>query len=232
MKYIQNVMDEPQFFSVSENALTVSFGNSISFETNQKILNLAKTIQQKPLEGLNEIVPAYTSLTVFYDLVKVKNRFPDSPSAFLAVKTYLENSLKNLDERKKQKSREIEIFFDASEEYALDLNFISETKNLSKCEIIEIYTTKIYRVFMLGFLPGFAYMGEVDERIAVPRKSSPRSKVPKGSVGIAGNQTGIYPFDSPGGWQIIGKTDTELFTPNSENPTFLKAGDLVKFTAK
>ncbi len=85
---------------------------------------------------------------------------------------------------------------------------------------------------MLGFLPGFAYMGEVDERIAVPRKEIPRLKVPKGSVGIAGNQTGIYPLESPGGWQIIGKTDTELFTPDEEKPTFLQAGDLVKFTAK
>jgi inhibitor of KinA len=85
---------------------------------------------------------------------------------------------------------------------------------------------------MLGFLPGFAYMGEVDDRIAVPRKETPRLKVPKGSVGIAGNQTGIYPLESPGGWQIIGKTGTELFTPDKENPTFLQAGDLVKFTAK
>ena len=85
---------------------------------------------------------------------------------------------------------------------------------------------------MLGFLPGFAYMGEVDERIAVPRKETPRLKVPQGSVGIAGNQTGIYPLESPGGWQIIGKTETKLFTPDEKNPTFFQCGDLVKFTAK
>ena len=126
----------------------------------------------------------------------------------------------------------IEIPFDYSDEFALDLDYISETKNLAKEKIIEIFTAQTYRVFMLGFLPGFAYMGEVDERIAVPRKATPRLKVPQGSVGIAGNQTGIYPLESPGGWQIIGKTETELFTPDEKNPTFLQAGDLVKFTAK
>lgn len=230
MKYIQFVIDEPQFFSVSENALTVSFGNSISLETNQKVLNLADFIERNSFEGLNEIVPAYSSLTIFYDLVKVKKHFNDSPTAFLAVKNFLENALKNLDKSEKGNPREIEIFFDAGEENALDLDYISETKNLSKTEIIKIFTSKTYRVFMLGFLPGFAYMGEIDERIAVPRKSSPRLKVPKGSVGIAGNQTGIYPLESPGGWQIIGKTEIELFTPNAENPTFLQAGDLIKFT--
>ena len=135
-------------------------------------------------------------------------------------------------EIKKIDSPVIEIPFDYSEEFALDLEYISETKNLAKRKIIEIFTSKIYRVFMLGFLPGFAYMGEVDERIAVPRKETPRLKVPKGSVGIAGNQTGIYPLESPGGWQIIGKTETELFTPDEKNPTFFQSGDLVKFTTK
>ena len=110
--------------------------------------------------------------------------------------------------------------------------YISETKNLAKEKIIEIFTARTYRVFMLGFLPGFAYLGEVDERIAVPRKETPRLKVPQGSVGIAGNQTGIYPLESPGGWQIIGKTETKLFTPNEKKPTFFQCGDLVKFTTK
>ena len=144
----------------------------------------------------------------------------------------MQNALQNLSETEKKAAREIEITFDASDEHALDLEFISKTKNLSKAEVIEIFTSKIYRVFMLGFLPGFAYMGETDERIAVPRKETPRLKVPKGSVGIAGNQTGIYPFDSPGGWQIIGRTATDMFTPNEENPTFLRAGDSVKFKAR
>jgi KipI family sensor histidine kinase inhibitor len=102
-------------------------------------------------------------------------------------------------------------------------------KNLTASQVIEIFLAKTYRVYLLGFLPGFAYMGEVDERIAAPRKRSPRLKVPKGSVGIAGRQTGIYSLASPGGWQIIGKTNVELFTPERAAPTFLNAGDLVRF---
>ncbi len=224
--------DKPQFFSVSEFSVTASFGNSISPETNQVVLALADYIEQKPLCGLREIVPAYSSLTVFFDPTVVRKNFPASPTAFLTVRNYLEKALENLVVKSKKKPREIEILFDCRDEYALDLEYISGEKNLSKKKIIEIFTSKTYRVFMLGFLPGFAYMGEVDDRIALRRKDKPRLNVPKGSVGIAGNQTGIYPLESPGGWQIIGRTDTELFTPNEKNPTFLQAGDLVKFVTK
>lgn len=225
-------MNKPRFFSVSESAICVSFENRISEKINQKVFSLAEYIKKNPLAGMIEIVPAFSSLTLFYDPVIIKKTFSNFPTAFEAVQFYLQKALQNLSETERKNVREIEIIFDASDDFALDLKFISETKNLSKAEIIEIFTSKIYRVFMLGFLPGFAYMGEVDERIAISRKETPRLKVPQGSVGIAGNQTGIYPFDSPGGWQIIGKTETEMFTPNEESPTFLKAGDLVKFIAK
>ncbi len=225
-------MNDPQYFSVSESALTISFENRISTEINRKILELAQHIEQNPFAGLVEIVPAYSSLTLFYDLPTVRKTFPTSPDAFSAVRAFAENALKNMSESVKNDAREIEIIFDRRDEFAPDLEFISNTKNLSKTEIIEIFTARTYRVFMLGFLPGFAYMGEVDERIAVPRKEKPRLKVPKGSVGIAGNQTGIYPLESPGGWQIIGRTETQLFTPNEKNPVFFQAGDLVKFIAK
>lgn len=228
------MMDNPHFFSVSESAITVSFENRISEKINQKILDLAGFIKQHPFAGMMEIVPAFSSLTLFYNPAVVRLNSPNAPTAFDAARVYLENALQHTSETEniKKEPREIEIVFDASEEYALDLEVISQTKNISKQKVIEIFTSKTYRVFMLGFLPGFAYMGEVDEQIAVPRKEAPRLKVPKGSVGIAGNQTGIYPLESPGGWQIIGKTDTELFTPQAGNPTFLQAGDLVKFVAK
>lgn len=225
-------MNEPRFFSVSEFAICISFENRISEKTSQKIFDLAEYVEKNPLAGMTELVPAFSSLTLFYDPIIVRKTFPNFSTAFEAGRFYLQNALQNLSVNKNKKQRAIEIIFDASEEYALDLEFISETKNLSKDEIIWIFTSKIYRVFMLGFLPGFAYMGETDERIAVPRKETPRLKVPKGSVGIAGNQTGIYPFDSPGGWQIIGKTEMEMFTPQAKNPTFLSAGDLVRFIAK
>ena len=119
-----------------------------------------------------------------------------------------------------------------SETDSPDLRSISERHRLTPDEVIDIFMSRTYRVYMLGFLPGFAYMGEVDERIATPRLSIPRTKVPKGSIGIAGKQTGIYPLVSPGGWNIIGRTDLQLFEPQAEEPTLLKPGDEVRFVEK
>ena len=123
----------------------------------------------------------------------------------------------------------IPVHFDA--ESSLDLNFVAEHSGVTPTEVIEIFTSQTYRVFMLGFLPGFTYMGEVDKRIATSRKETPRTLVPKGSVGIAGKQTGIYSLESPGGWQIIGRTDVEMFTPDTKPPSLLRPGDDVRFTA-
>ena len=220
-----------KFFPIGENALTIDFGNFISRDLNNFVLALDKYIQENNFEGFIESVPAYSSLTVFYDFLKVKQRFSNFPTTFAAVADWMENALKNLPEILTTENPLIEIPVCFDEEFAPDLEFIAETHKLEKSRVIEIFTSQTYRVYMLGFLPGFAYMGEVDGKIATPRKTSPRLKVPKGSVGIAGKQTGIYPFESPGGWQIIGKTDVELFTPNSDSPTFLQAGDTVKFVA-
>ena len=144
-------------------------------------------------------------------------------------KTLCINALQNLNDAPESEPRLIEIPVDFGEEFAPDLDFVASINNLAPEKVIEIFTTQTYRVYMLGFLPGFAYMGEVDEQIAAPRKDSPRLKVQKGSVGIAGRQTGIYSLESPGGWQIIGKTDIEMFTPEAKTPTFLQPADLVKF---
>lgn len=218
-----------KLYSLGENAVTVDFGSEISAEINEQISALVNYLNSYLFAGFIETVPAYTSLTIFYDVIKVRKNYPEFPTAFAAVKSFFETALKNAKPSDTKKSRLVEIPVCFSDEFAPDLEFICSTKNLSKNEIIEIFTAQTYRVYMLGFLPGFAYMGEVDERIAVPRKENPRAFVPKGSVGIAGRQTGIYPLESPGGWQIIGKTDLELFTPHEEKPTLLQTGDLVKF---
>jgi inhibitor of KinA len=115
------------------------------------------------------------------------------------------------------------------EKYAWDINEIAKEKSIPVDEIIRLHTAKKYRVYMIGFLPGFAYMGEVDEKIAIPRKAQPRTSVEGGSVGIAGMQTGIYPIDSPGGWQIIGKTPLKLFDKERDDPVLLKPGDEIEF---
>jgi len=220
-----------QIFPLGDNALTVEFGNEISPELNDKAVNLSQYFEENRFAGLIETVPAYCSVSLFYDVFAVRKKFPEFPTAFHAVKNLAENALQNLAQAKTKAPRLIEIPVNFDDKFALDLEFIASHNHLTKQKVVKIFTAKIYRVFMLGFLPAFAYMGEVDETIAAPRRQSPRLIVPKGSVGIAGKQTGIYPFDSPGGWQIIGKTDFELFTPNAENPCALQAGDLIQFYA-
>lgn len=218
-----------KIFSLSENAVTIDFGNEISIELNEIVIQLADFIEETKFEGFVELVPAYSSLTIFYDLIEVRKNYNQYPNAFLAVKTFIENSLSKLKKSKKSTARLIEIPVNYTDEFALDLEFVANNAGLAKDEVIKIHTSKQYRVFMIGFLPAFAYMGEVDERIATPRRESPRTKIEKGSVGIAGKQTGIYPLESPGGWQIIGKTDLEMFQPESNQISLLKTGDFVQF---
>jgi len=218
-----------KIFPLGDSALTIEFGSEISIRINKYVLKLARFFEENSFRGFIETVPAYSSLTVFYDVFKVRKSFSEFPTAFEAVKSFTENALGNLENMAETSARlnEIPICFDA--QYALDLESIAASNNLSPENFIEIFLARTYRVYMLGFLPGFAYMGEVDERLVVPRKEIPRLKVPKGSVGIAGKQTGIYSLESPGGWQIIGRANVELFTPNKEKPTYLQAGDAVKF---
>jgi inhibitor of KinA len=220
-----------KIFSLGENALTISFGNEISLELNKRVLNLSRHFEENRFPGFVETVAAYASLSIFYDCFRVKRNFPEFATAFEAVKNFAENTLHNLAEISEDKSRLIKIPVSFIKDFALDLELVAAENNLSTKDVIDIFTERTYRVYMLGFLPGFAYMGEVDRRIAIPRKQTPRTLVPAGSVGIAGRQTGIYSLASPGGWQIVGKTNVKLFTPKSKSPTFLQAGDNVQFYA-
>lgn len=221
--------EEVKIFSLGESALTVEFGNEISTDLNGKAIALARHFEHNPFVGYVEAVPAYASTTIFFDLVSVRTHFPEFRTAFDAVHSLITNALSHLNASTKEKLRQIEIPVSFLSENAPDLEYISEYSGLPASEVVNIFLEREYRVYMLGFLPGFAYMGEVDERIAVPRRESPRALVPKGSVGIAGRQTGIYSLESPGGWQIIGKTDLRLFTPENDTPCLLRPGDTIQF---
>lgn len=222
-------MKNYRIFSLGENALTIEFGNEISEKMNRQVISLDRYLMKNPFKGLIEIVPAYASLTVYFDILTVRKTQPNFPTAFEAVRSVISDSLKSIKTNKKESSKTIEIPVIFDDEASPDLKFVAELNKLSTEKIIEIFLAQTYRVYMLGFLPGFAYMGEIDERIAAPRKETPRQNVPAGSVGIAGRQTGIYPFDSPGGWQLIGRTETTLFEPENEIPTLFQTGDSVKF---
>ena len=202
----------------------------ISAELNDRVLSLADYINKNSFPGFIETVPAYSSLTVFYDLIEVRRNYPKLSNSYSAVKNYVELALENLEEEnRKFESRVMEIPVCYDEDFAPDLSFIAENAQLTAKEVIEIHTSKVYRVYMLGFLPAFAYMGEVEEKIAAPRRQTPRTKITAGSVGIAGKQTGIYPLESPGGWQIIGTTPLEMFQPLKHNVSYLQTGDSVSF---
>ena len=218
-----------KIFPLGDNALTISFGNEISPEMNSLVLSLAQFCSQNQFPGFIEMVPAYASLSIFFDVPTVRKSLPEFSAAFEAVKRYVENALLKMQKIHEQTLRTVKIPVSFDKEVAPDLEFVASANNLMPPDVIKIFTERVYRVYMLGFLPGFAYMGKVDERIATPRKPSPRLEVPRGSVGIAGGQTGIYSLASPGGWQIIGRTAVELFMPGDEKPSLFQAGDLVKF---
>ncbi len=222
-------MSDIRYFSLGDSALTVEFGNSISAEFNQAAVALSDYLTRKPFPGYIESVPAYTSTTIFYDISEVRRNFSTFPNAFSAVSNIAKAAVSELDISTPKKSRTVEIPVRFDAESGPDLEIVAHKGGLTSDAVIDIFTGTIYRVFMLGFLPGFAYMGEVDDRIATLRKSTPRSHVPAGSVGIAGKQTGIYSLDSPGGWQIIGRTDLEMFSPDEDSPCLLRPGDEVRF---
>ena len=221
--------DSPKIFPLGDRCVTVDFGNSISVELNTKAIALATFFDSNPFSGFIESAPAYSSVAIFYNPIEVRRDSSDCESAFDFVRDKVRLALQRPGDIHQSQSRLVEIPVDFSDGAALDLDFVTESTGLSRADVIDRFISRTYRVFMLGFLPGFAYMGEVDERIAVPRKDSPRTKVPKGSVGIASRQTGIYPRESPGGWQIIGRTDLEMFTPKNDPPCLLAAGDEVRF---
>lgn len=218
-----------RIFPLGDNALTVEFGNEISPETNRKAIALGNAINAEGFHGLIETLPAYSGLTVYYTPAEVRRFHTAFDTAFEAVRSIVERLLYELTEVAQDDSRTIEIPVTFGETEALDLEEVSTLKGLSPDEFLDIFLGRSYRVYMIGFLPGFAYMGQVDERIAAPRKATPRLAVPKGSVGIAGSQTGIYPTESPGGWQIIGRTSIEMFDPENDEPCYLQAGDTVRF---
>jgi inhibitor of KinA len=210
-------------------ALLIDFGNTISEETNRYVLHLFQTIKQLRLPGITDVVPAFSSLAVFYDPVVVRQQ-PGAPaSAFDKISSLVREQLTSTYPSHSKKGRLLRIPVCYQSPYNWDLADMATQMGLSEEEIIHLHTSITYRVYMIGFLPGFAYMGEVESRIAAQRRKEPRTKVAAGSVGIAGKQTGIYPVESPGGWQIIGRTPVRIFTREDQVPVLFEPGDEVNF---
>lgn len=213
---------------LGEGCAVVSFGNEIDPALNERALSLARELTESPFKGFQEAVPAYSSVAVFYDPLSVN--FKDDKDPFQKVCGVLDDALAAASGFPSADRRTVEIPVSFGGESGPDLGFVAGINGISEDEVVRIFLDGEYRVYFLGFLPGFAYMGELDPQVRAPRKETPRTMVPKGSVGIAGSQTGIYPLDSPGGWQIIGRTEITMFDPDAEDPARLRPGDMVKFT--
>lgn len=215
--------------SLGDSAVVIAFGDTIDDQVNRYIIAVyEKLLLIKPV-FITDMMPAYCSLTVFYALSAVNQIKPVYANGYDYVCSYLDNILKpgfDINAQEEKTVTKFPVCYDV--ELAPDIEGLAKTRQVSINEIIRIHTAKKYRVYMIGFLPGFAYMGQVDEAIAAPRKKLPQP-VKAGSVGIAGSQTGIYPIDSPGGWHIIGRTPIPLFDVTKQDPVLLKAGSIVQF---
>ena len=212
---------------VNESSILLRFGNSIDVHTHQQLMQAKQCIEQNPFPGFIETVPAYNTLAVYYNPVEVVQT-----AATIAAS--VEQTIRNIIANAKSPTAstttqliELPVCYD--EDFAPDLAETAVNLQLSTDTLIQLHCSKTYHVYMLGFTPGFPYMGKTDERIVTKRKQQPRLAVAPGSVAIAGEQTGIYPFATPGGWNIIGRTPLQLFDRHKTNPFLLKAGDEVQF---
>ena len=207
------------FKIVNVDSLIIYFGDKIDEDIALKIKKVYQGLRKLNLDGLIEIIPSYTSIFITFDIFKYD---------FETLKNIIEQNINlDLEENFDEKIITVDVYYGT--EVRFDLIDMSSKIKLSIEEIIQIHSNKLYDVYAIGFLPGFAYLAKVDERIALPRLSTPRKIVPKGSVAIADIQTAIYPQQSPGGWNIVGKTVFELFDKKLDNLSPLNVGDKVKF---
>jgi inhibitor of KinA len=203
-----------------ESAVVVRFEERIDASVSARAVSLAEALAAEPFEGVRDVVPAFCSVTVYFDPLKTDT-------------TRLVHRLQQLARSDVSATpatgAPIHVPVCYGGELGPDLPAVATFARLPEREVVQLHASVTYRVFMIGFTPGFPYMGIVDGRIAMPRRQTPRTRVPAGSVGIAGTQTGIYPAESPGGWQLIGRTPLAIFAPGREAPFLLRAGDVVRF---
>lgn len=213
-------MQNVKIMTAGDSSILIQFGNAIDPDINARIAATVQLMKEQHIEGVVDIIPAFCSLLINYDPRVI---------SYDEMKTRMEKilSIEIAAGARKKKVYEIPVCYGG--ELGPDLATIAEHAGLSEQEVIDIHSSTDYLIYMLGFLPGFTYLGGLDERIHTPRLANPRIRIPAGSVGIGGSQTGIYPMDSPGGWQLMGMTPVKTYDPDREVPILVEAGDYIRF---
>ncbi|MBI5251692.1 MAG: 5-oxoprolinase subunit PxpB [Desulfomonile tiedjei] len=205
---------------MGDRGLLVEYGDSISPDINVKVRTMAMVIADENPDGVVEVIPTYRSLLIVYDPLVTD---------IMTLEEALQSMEIRLDQLEIPPPSTVEIPVLYGGDNGPDIEFVADAHNMTAEDVIRIHSGAEYQVYMIGFTPGFPYLGGLPEELHTPRLESPRSLVLAGSVGIANNQTGIYPVDSPGGWRLIGRTPLKLFNPLKENPFLYRAGDMIKF---
>ena len=209
-----------EYSRYGEDGVRIIFGNTISYEINERIRRFYFYVKSLQRKEIIDIIPSFRSCLIHFD---------SSITSFNRVVSMLQEAEKGMGHVKVPEPQTHTVPVRYGGEYGPDMDFVCSYSGLSEYEVVEIHSSRVYRVFAIGFIPGFPYMGILDRRIYAPRLDTPRLKAPEGSVGLAQLQTGIYPCDCPAGWRIIGKTDLRLFDCNKEVCSLLQMGDLVRF---
>ncbi|WAH38765.1 5-oxoprolinase subunit PxpB [Alicyclobacillus dauci] len=211
-----------ELYPLGDSAIVIRVGNEISHFNHQTVMALVSYLEDNPFPGMIECVPSFTTVTVFYDATRTT--YPEVQDLLHGLPNHALTSTTS-----DPKTVDIPVCYGGS--FGPDLEAVAAHNNLTPDEVVAIHTGGDYLVYMIGFAPGFPYIGGMSEKIAAPRLPSPRLAIPVGSVGIAGEQTGVYPIETPGGWRLIGRTPLALFRPNENPPSLLNAGDHVRFYA-
>ena len=213
-------MADLRFVPAGDKAFVIELGVGISPEINRKVHNLFLAIEKQGIPGVLDMVPTYRSLLINYDPLTLP---PDELEGRVRELT------QDLDQTAPAASRVVELPTVYGDDHGPDLGYVAEHNGLTEEEVIELHSGTDYLVYMMGFTPGFTYLGGMSEKIATPRLQTPRTVIPAGSVGIAERQTGVYPIESPGGWQLIGRTPVRLFDPSKQPPVIAEPGDYIRF---
>ena len=214
-------MADVRFLIAGDSSICAEFGNEISKEINAQIRAFNILLKESGIAGIVETIPTYRSLLIQYDPGII---------SYKSLEGKLKKLLARLDSVEIPPSEVLEVpVLYGGEEMGPDLKFVAENAKMSEEEVIKLHSEPEYLIYMLGFTPGFTYLGGLNDAIETPRLKTPRVKIPAGSVGIAGKQTGVYPIDSPGGWQLIGRTPLKMYDADREKPILPEAGQYIKF---